>query len=38
MAPGTYLFTLKPGVAELDRATLLSEVDSCLSRCVPRAA
>ncbi len=38
MVPGAYLFTLKPGVAELDRDTLLHEVDSCLSKFVPRAA
>jgi hypothetical protein len=38
MAPGAYLFTLKPGVAELDRTTLLSEVDSCLARFAPRAS
>ncbi len=38
MAPGAYLFTLKPGVAELDRTTLLNEVDSCLARFAPRAS
>jgi len=32
MSPGVYLFSLKPGAAEVDRSTLLSDVDSCLAR------
>jgi ribonuclease P protein component len=38
MAPGAYMFTLRPGAAELDRSVLLGEVDACLSRLVARAS
>ena len=38
MASGAYLFTLKPGSAELERAALLHEVDTCLARLLPRAS
>lgn len=38
MAPGAYMFTIKPGAAELDRDALLHEVDTCLARLTARAS
>lgn len=32
MRPGIYLFSVRPGSAGVDRATLLGDVDACLTR------
>jgi ribonuclease P protein component len=32
MTSGVYLFSLKPGAAEIDRVALLGDVDACLDR------
>ena len=32
MVPGVYLFSIKPGSADVDRNVLLGDVDACLTR------